>query len=554
MCTDPMSGNPSAVKLSRMEAGLASSAWPSFTADCAPEIAEAVTTFVALLRVSDALVHVSRTIGARRRRAKEQGSSQVWWPDLNRELIREHIDPLHEDLLCLEASARHSAAVALDVLLEARSALEQAESSRPIPGHKSDLRLVEECLQPLFETLQEVVALDIGDELSKDPHGGAVLVREIGRRSLREWFEHDEGAELGALLEYLVLGECETEAYHDGLYRNLFERADDRFLCSLGERHVRWNESAIEALLVAIDVVRQRMDAKQTRKRRRDTPAATYFCELCDELTQRMFNECASSTAGTGSTRYCERHASGDRHLYQSDVLKRREFHWLHAMVLAEAKNDASYKDRFLPANARRVNVAEHTDSCFFCSGRPFETECFNPASEYFSSLMAFHANVRKVAYLLAHGYHDGRAFLLDEAAQRGDSVKEAAHGYRLNTDKAVGQHSGLALARLLGQGKKGSEIAACLGISPSAVSQRKASLRGAFDFSSERHMELVWWPFDDIGGSDVAKFPSRPLGWDWRHSEDEYRHLSRAGQPQRNDHCRAGSSSSLPTRSSARR
>lgn len=549
-----MSGNPSAVELSRTEAGFAYSAWPALPTDCAPEIAEAVTTFVALLRVSDVLVRVSRTIGARRRRAKERGYSQVWWPNLNRELVREHIDPLHEDLLRLEASDRYSAAVALDVLLEARSTLELAESSRPFPGHKSDVRLVEECLQPLFETLQEVVALDIGDALSEDPFDSAVLVRELGRRSLREWFEHDEGAELEKLLEYLILGEYETEAHHDGLHRNLFERAEDRFLCSPGKRHVRWNKSGIEAFLIAVDVVRQRMCAKQARKRSRETLAAIYFCELCDELTQRMSNECTPSNAGTGSTRYCERHASGDRHLYQTDVLKRREFRWLQAVILAEAKNDTSYKERFLLANAHRAGVVEHTDSCFFCSGRPFEAECFNPSSEYFPSLMAFHANVRKVAYFLTHSYHDGRAFLLDEAAQRGDGVKDAARGYRLSTDKAMGQHCGLALARLLHQGKKGSEIAARLGVSPSAVSQRKASLRGAFDFGPERDMELVWWPFDDIGGRDVARFPSRPLGWEWRHSEDEYRHLSRVRHARKSDHRRAGSSSSLPTRSSARR
>lgn len=508
---------------------LVSIGWPELATDCDSEIAEAINTLVGLLRVNDALIRVSRTIGARRRRAREQGSDQAWWPELNSELLREHIVPLQEDVLRLAMRDRYASFVVANALQRIRAFLEQTEPSQPTPGHSSDMRLVEDCLQPIFEMLPAVTASSVRDGSPEDHNGGEAVLRKLHRLTLRQWFEIEGGADLERLLQSLVLAEYYTADCVDRT--KLFERSD-KDCCA---NPVRWNESGVDALLIAVGLVRQRIEGKQRRKRESESVTRVYFCELCDELTQWMLNERDPLVAGTGSRRYCERHASTDRHLYQSDSLKRREFEWTYAMVLDEAERDAGYKGRFLrPTDPHRTEVVEHTSACQFCSGRPYEHACFDPSKSYFRSLLAYHANARKVAYALAHSHHDGRAFLLDEAVQRGDDLREAAKGYRLHTSKAAGQHFGVSLARLLRQGMKGSEVADQLGISPSAVSQRKASLRGAFDFSAERHMELIWWPFDDIGGPDVMKFPSRPLGWEWRHSDDEYRHL--AGAPSRRE------------------
>lgn len=504
--------------------GLGNIGWPELAADCDPKIAEAINTLVGLLRVNDALMQVSRTIGARRRRAREKGSDQDWWPELNRELSREHVVPLQEDVLRLAMRDRYASFVVTNALQRIRAFLEQTEPSQPTPGRSSDMQLVEDCLQPIFERLPAVAASSISDGSPGDPNGGEAVLRKLQRLTLRQWLEIDGGADLEHLLQSLVLAEYYTADCADR--KKLFEHSEK----DCRAKPIYWNESGLDALLVAVGLVRQRIEEKQRRKRKNDSTMRVYFCELCDELTQWMLNERDPLVAGTGSRRYCERHASTDRHLYQSDSPKRREFEWTYAMVLDEAWRDAGYKERFLrPADPHRAEAIEHTSACHFCRGRAYESACFDPSKPYFRSLLAYHANARKVAYALAHSHHDGRAFLLDEATQRGDDLREAAKGYRLHTNKAAGQHCGLSMARLLHQGMKGSDVADQLGISPSAVSQRKASLRGAFDFSAERHMELIWWPFDDIYGPNVMKFPSRPLGWEWRHSDDEYRHLARA-------------------------
>ncbi|MBD8526218.1 hypothetical protein [Pseudomarimonas arenosa] len=547
-----MSENPSGLEPGKRGRGLSSVDWPELAADCDPNIAEAVNTLLGSIRVNDALLRISRTIGARRRRAKEQGSGHTWWPKLNQDLRREHIDPLREDLFHLAMRDRYASFIVENALNELQSFLKQEDAPGSAPGHKSDLRLVDEFLQPIFESLRALVTPAFIGESPADTDGGEAIIRELERMTLRQWFELDAGASLERLLQHLVLAECySASCVEDG--RSLFER----FGPGHGASRIRWNESGIDALLVAVAFVRERFESRLHRRRSAENGGRTYFCELCDELTQWMSNERDASAAGSGSKRYCERHASTDRQLYQSDVLKRREFEWIYSMVLLEAKGDAGYKERFLQATgSRRLDLIEHTESCRFCSGRPFETECFDPSKDDFPSLMAFHANARKVAYSLAQSLHDGRAFLIDEAVQRGEDVRQCATGYRLDTGKALGQRCGLALAHLMLQGKRGSEIAEHLRISASAVSQRKTGLRGSFDFNPERQLELVWWPFDDIAGPDIVKFPSRPMGWDWRHSEDEYHHLVR---PVRNSQATAqrrtvDSSSSRPTKSSARK
>lgn len=140
---------------------------------------------------------------------------------------------------------------------------------------------------------------------------------------------------------------------------------------------------------------------------------------------------------------------------------------------------------------------------------------------------MAFHANVRKVAYKLANSYHsNGVAFMIDEAVQRGECVRDTARYYGLHSDKAIGQHMGVALAHLLHQKVSGIEAASRLGISPSAVSQRRAALTGSFDFSPKRHWALRWWPFD-LDDPSAARFPTSAMGSSWCHSRAEYLHLS---------------------------
>jgi hypothetical protein len=409
----------------------------------------------------------------------------------------------------------------------------------------------------VFGSLRATIAPSDWPQLLEDPNGGAALIDRLTRTSLRQWFERDGGAELELLLQHLMLREYFVDDYYDGTYRNLFERAEDRFLISPGKRHVQWNGAGIEALLFVVGAIRQRLIWKQFRRSERKAPAAAYFCELCDELTQRMSNERAASMAGTGSARYCVRHASGDRSLYERDVQNKQEFELLLSSVLGEARRDPDFRRRLIDVSyANWLEITEHTKTCSFCGGHPLASACFDPEKKFFSRLITFHANARKVAYRLAGSHNsDGRAYLIDEAVQRGKRAKDAAQSWRLSTDKAIGQHCGLALARLIHQRVQGAEIARRLGISPSAVSQRKKNgLNGSFDFTPTREMDLVWWPFDDIAGPHIARFPTCSLGTNWRHSEGEYHHLACSSSKPRKTHRRKANSSSLPTKSSARR
>jgi hypothetical protein len=200
------------------------------------------------------------------------------------------------------------------------------------------------------------------------------------------------------------------------------------------------------------------------------------------------------------------------------------------ATILLEAHKDPEYKRRFFTnADERELltELVDHTNSCSFCSGRALQSKCLDSSSRYFAPLMAFHANVRKVANKLANSYYNSIAVMVDDAVQSGGSVREIAHYYGLRSGKAIGQYSGLALARLLYQRASGVEIAARLGISPSAVTQRRADLVGCFDFSSRRNPCLIWWPFDADARDTLLKFPTRALGDEWRHSSSEYRHLA---------------------------
>ena len=525
---------------------------PLLPDNCDPEIARAVNTFLIMIRVNDVLVRISRKVRARKSRTS--GSHRNWWPNLRFELLAEVVEPLLMDLNEFRLAGGYAAEVALGVLEEAVTYLQRPDPVHP-PRERLDMQLVDEYLQPVFETLRDEVASNGWRDLLRDPHSSTTLIDELTHRTLRKWFDFDGGEELERLLQHLVSGEYYAENYVGGLVPNLFERARERFSKSPA-RNIRWDESGVNAVLHAVALVRERIQAKRTRGREGARSENVYFCELCDGLTQRMSNECDPSKVDACSKRYCELHASGDRNLYRSDILKRRGFDWLYKMILLEAHRDSAYRKRFLAtADLDCPDFLGHISSCPFCSGRPFERECFDPSRKHFASLMAFHANARKVAYQLADRYHNGRAYLIDEAVQRGEDAEGAAAEYQLDTFKAVGQHRGLALARLLHQRIEDSEIAVRLGISPSAVSQRKKKLSGSFDFANGRDMELVWWPFDDISGPDIARFPTRALGESWRHSAHEYRHLAIAPASNTLRHQRrVASLSSLSTRSSARK
>jgi len=524
-----MSGNTESVQGENTERGCAR--WPVIPADCDPVIAKAVNTFLASLYVSDALLCISRTIGDRRRRAKKQSSNLTcltWWPELNRRLIDEHLTPLLDDL---QAGRRTVGDAVPHLLRESKSYLTQSQPRLELPRYKMAARLADEYLQPVLETLPDTHCY--GTLESGAWSDGAALVRKISTWTFREWFEcHGRAHYLEEDLEYLVLGEYCTEDYVDGRYRNLFEVAEDfwnEFQRDDDQLNVTWNQSGIEAILFVVRVMRQRIEAKQAKQDEEQKPQP-YFCELCDALTQRTSNEHDPKKIDTGSARFCKDHDPNENpSRYKKDAQKKLDFDLMVSCVLGEARRDPDYGRRLLDAaDANWTKVVEHTCSCIFCGGHPLEPACFDRAREYFPSLIAFHANARKVAYQLAHSFHWGRANLIDDAVQRREDAKEAARHCGLNTDKAAGQHSELALVRLLHQKEKRSEIARRLGTSSSAVSQRIADLNGSWDFALERCDYLRWWPFDDIAGPDIARFPSRSLGSNWRHSSKEYQHLVR--------------------------
>jgi hypothetical protein len=458
----------------------------------------------------------------------------------------------------------------------------QVAEDQPPPPHKDDMRLVDEYMQPIFAGLR-----DLSTTGQKDRN---VILDEILQTTAYEWFKRDNGSELECHLEHLALREQTNlfkqprittdwaevmtpgvmvevtvdEAESLGLIEEPSVTAEGAWeantpsysMVDLGNKKVEGHQysTGTGALLFAVGLMRQRIEAKcaqRKRRRKEQEPPNVYFCELCDDLTQWMSR--GKKTSPTGSKRYCESHS--DRTRCKKDNLKKCEFDWLYRTVLFEASRDASYLRRLLgPTDAYRHDAVEHISSCPSCSGKTFQLECFDASKKYFPELLTFHANARKVAYHLAHSYYDSRAYSVDCAVQKGGNPRETARFYRLNSDKAFGQYCGLATARLLHQRAKGAEIAARLGLSESAVSQRKSALSGCFDFGTGRDLNLIWWPFDDIAGSNIARFPTRALGEPWRHSVDEYHHLVVIPDNTAKHQRWTTRSSSLSTRSSARR
>lgn len=570
--------NPSIV-----ESAIGSAGKPASRGDRDSTIFHAVNTFLAMLKVNDALLRISRTISDRRRRAAECGSDQRWWPDLNRDLHKKYVVPLIEELTAFQPKDGYDSNATMFAVQKTASALTLANKEVPLPPIRSELQLVEDYLQPAFSRL----ATKIGGQ-------GADLVRvailgEIAKDTFREWLKKGSGRELVSYLERLVATEprlppklritddqslfgmpgvvvelSREDAEKWGAFEedalteeDAWETQADSVSYSMVEltaRKLGWYECETEAksILLAVNLAQQRLDGKRTSGSHKASLQTWHFCELCDGLVELSGHEAVA--AASKSSRFCKTHSSARS---RSGKSPGHEVSWYISTLLQEAYKDPDYKRRFvegLDDGELLAEIVDHTNACDFCSGRSIRPECLDPSKRYFAGLMAFHANVRKVAHKIANSYYSSIAWMIDRAVQEGRCAREYMGSYRLDTDKAVGQYSGLALARLLFQKVTGVEIAARLGISPSAVSQRRSALTGCFDFAPRRNPSLVWWPFDDIAGNSIIKFPARALGEGWRHSTGEYHHLARPSGAFRETHLRVARSSSLPTKSSARR
>lgn len=301
----------------------------------------------------------------------------------------------------------------------------------------------------------------------------------------------------------------------------------------------------------------------ETARRGKGRKEKIYFCALCDQLTQRMVNLIGPSGATTGSSRYCDDHipprfTKGEARQfgsnYERDKPKQDKFQDIYRTILLWMNDLPEYRNRFL---VDADFAAEPTKwwECLHDSDDP--DECgdldLELSEKNLPSAMAFHANVRKVAHEIAlRSPYDAKAFLILEELLQGATLEKASRvmPQALNSKKRLGQHNGLAVAWMICNGMKPPEIAARFGVSSDAVRDRADALRGSFNFSWPP--ELIWWPFGGLGnGPNVVTFSTTP---NWHHTEKEYRHLADAlGNPAPR-HRRAASSSSLPTRSSARK
>lgn len=542
-----------------------------------------INTLFAELKVSDALLRIARTISDKRRRASESNSSQRWWPEFNRELSETYIAPLLEELAEFRPTHGYLHSPVDARLNAANSVLLGCVEETPLPTATTDWQLIDEYLEPALWLLCE----SIEERESGTPQGALALrVRQI---KPREALKSGAGRELIAMLEQLVEGEprstppqlvtrddsmfglpgVSVEMTHEEAAE--FGLGIEEYAVSLEEvwesqadiisfvelpllsRRLGWFEceTAAKSVLLATSMLQQRIEAKRARRQSADL-GPTHYSHLPVEQDEprgspRTFAEPTASQSSSGRTR--PRRSTGEQ--------RGTDFSFIVMTALQEGAGDLGFRHRFfsgLGRSADESSLLDHTRSCPFCSGRALKPSCLNPKNHHFAELFAYHANIRKIATKLANSHHaTGIAWALDEAVQRGQSLREVGRFYGLQTDKAIGQHSGLALARLLHQKVGGAEAAARLGISPSAVSQRRSALTGCFDFAPNRHWALRWWPFDDIAGAYVIKFPTRAFGSNWRHAPAEYEHLASVTRSV-SAHLRIGSSSSLPTRSSARR
>lgn len=518
----------------------------------------AINTFLAMLKVGDALLRVSRTISDRRRRAAENGSVERWWPVLNRELNEKHIVPLMDELATFQPKDGYDHDAVMAPLRETSATLIHAMDETPLPAIKTDGQLIEEHLEP-------AIALLWSSRAAGERHASqGELLHEILQRKPRQWLKNGSGHDLVSRLENLIASEPRSlpqmivtddtsmlgmpgvvvemsreEADAWGFVEEdavSYEDAWDSQVDINSYAHVRltnrelgWYEcdTSAKSVLFAASVAQQRIEERAAARKQDGVSRHTHFCELCNELTEAKSKNYTHSIERTPSQQFCKAHAARRR---KSGSRHGSEFHWLVATMLQEVKKDVRYKQRFMACkndSELLTELTSHMGTCLFCSGRATRSVCLNPSKIYFPALMAFHANVRKVAYKLANSYHsNGVAFMIDEAVQRGECVRDTARYYGLHSDKAIGQHMGVALAHLLHQKVSGIEAASRLGISPSAVSQRRAALTGSFDFSPKRHWALRWWPFD-LDDPSAARFPTSAMGSSWCHSRAEYLHLS---------------------------
>lgn len=574
-------------EMAPVDAVLLDIAWPEISDTCDRRISEAVNTFLALLRTSEAVADVELMASSRKPGARTAGQDCTLWEERNRSLMSAYVNFARENLFDLELRDRYSAGLAHSLLDEVQEHLRQAGCARELPSCTTGVELIERYLQPVFDSLQDVIAPDDWPRLLEDQHSGAVLLDRLAVMTLRQWFEMDGGQELEQLLQYLVLGEYEIEEYQNGSYRNLFESAEGRLNREADKEYIRWNDAGVDALLSVIPFVRQRCFKVEMVPSEREPKGFRYFCELCDSLTERIANECDASKSGTGNGRYCAKHVSGRKgSRYKQDLLQKEDFDWLYILVLREAQRDEKYRRRITNISGRLLTLAfGHTEccECRLCVDRAthpcawgmlrnFSSQtsrvwtssqgsrehmsAFDLTFQEFHSLLAFHANARKVACEIARSNLHTLSSEIDEEFKKCGDFVAALDTLPSMNKKLLGRHNTISIIRLLHEGYTKSETAEKLGLSPSAITQRVEKLEGCFDLAAERDPQLRVWSLE-LGYADgphIARFRLPPMDFEWRHSESEYRHLKLYRRAAPNSQRRAGRPSSFPTKSSARK
>lgn len=550
-----------------------------------PRIARAVNTFFAMLKVNDALLRISRSISDRRRRAAEAGKRDRWWPDLNRELHGKLIAQINVELANFRPKDGYATELVVPLVEETTAILIVSRTEAPLPSIKSDLQLIDDLLQPAFNELCGMIKANTH---GREKDG---ILASIGRHTFRDWFKLGKGAELLSRLEAFIANQPRSspephitqdkslmgmpgviveisrqDAYAECFFEEDAITAEDACesqadnlsysMVDLTNRELGFYECETDekAILLALSLVQQRADARRGSSNRENALHSSYFCGICDELREPMFSDDYSESANRIQKPFCKLHLDARSRTGKSSS---ENVGWFVSTILREAARDAKYRHRFIGKYCDGELLTElihHISNCEFCTGRAYHPHCLEPDKRYFAELMAFHANVRKVAFKLANSYYNSVAWMIDDHVQDGRCVLDFLGLYGLETAKAVGQYTGLALARLLYQKVNGAEIAARLGISQSAVSQRRKSMTGSYDFHHARNPDLIWWPFDDIQGDDILRFPVYALGKQWQHSTGNYKDLASREMGATRMHQRSSISSSFPTRSSARR
>ena len=118
-------------------------AWPQVSDTCDRRISEALYTFLALLRASEAVADVELVASSWKPRAKDAGQDRALWAEQSRSLMLAYVNPARENLFDLELRDRYSAGLAHSLLDEVQQYLRQPECARDLPRCMTGVELIE---------------------------------------------------------------------------------------------------------------------------------------------------------------------------------------------------------------------------------------------------------------------------------------------------------------------------------------------------------------------------------------------------------------------------